>query len=50
MIADTICYSGEDPVALENAKLRTIKEFDTELRWREQAINEAKMDNAPPPN
>jgi TonB family protein len=50
MIADTTCYSGEDQVALENAKLRTIKEFDTELRWREQAINEAKMDNAPPPN
>ena len=49
LIAATICYSREEQLALENAKLRTIKEFDNEHRWREQAINEAKLDNAPPP-
>jgi TonB family protein len=49
MIAATICYSREEQLAMENAKLRTIKEFDNEHQWREKAINDAKMDNAPPP-
>jgi TonB family protein len=48
MIAATICYSPEEQIAIENAKLRTIKDFDTEQRWREQAINEARIESASP--
>lgn len=48
MIAATICYSREEQLALENAKLRTIENLENEQRWREQVINDAKMDNASP--
>ena len=47
MIAATICYSPEEQVAIENAKLKTIKDFENEVRWREKALIDAQIDSAP---
>lgn len=48
MIATTTCYSRAEQIALENAKLRVIRELEIEQQWRDHVINEARMDNAWP--